>query len=80
MVERSFAMIIGHLWNHEGRGAYLPLSPSDPPDRIATSWRTPASVSCWSMAATALKAPPGVPVIDLEQTDVYNGPSHTPTG
>src|SRR5947209_6714464 len=35
MVERSFAMIIGILGIVKAGGAYLPLSPDNPPDRIA---------------------------------------------
>jgi len=35
MVERSFAMIIGILGTVKAGGAYLPVSPDNPPDRIA---------------------------------------------
>ena len=34
MVERSFAMIIGILGIIKAGGAYLPVSPDNPPDRI----------------------------------------------
>ena len=34
IVERSFAMIIGILGIVKAGGAYLPVSPDNPPDRI----------------------------------------------
>src|SRR6266550_7496552 len=78
MVERSFAMIIGIFGIMKAGAAYLPLSPGDPPDRI----RYVLADACVGIVlvhgATAPKAPPGVTVIDLEQTDIYNGPSHNP--
>ena len=38
MVERSFAMIVGILGIVKAGGAYLPLPPDNPPDRIDYMW------------------------------------------
>lgn len=79
MVERSFAMIIGILGILKAGAAYLPLSPDDPPDRTRYVLAD-AGVSILLLhGATVTKGIPGVQVINLEQPDLYTGPSHNPS-
>jgi len=78
MVERSFAMVIGIFGIMKAGAAYLPLSPDDPPDRIRYVLSDAGVGILLVHGATAPKAPSGVAVINLEQKDVYNGPSHNP--
>jgi amino acid adenylation domain-containing protein len=78
MVERSFAMIIGIFGIMKAGAAYLPLSPGDPPDRIRYVLADAGIRIVLVHGATTPKAPSGVLVINLEQTDVYDGPSHNP--
>lgn len=47
MVERSFAMIIGILGIVKAGGAYLPVSPNNPPDRIDYMLKVGGSKYCW---------------------------------
>jgi amino acid adenylation domain-containing protein len=78
LVDRSFAMIIGILGIMKAGAAYLPLSPDDPPDRIRYVLADAGVGVVLVHGATVAKAPPGVPVINLEQRDVYDGQSHNP--
>src|SRR5207247_144933 len=78
LVERCFAMVIGIFGIMKAGAAYLPLSPDDPPDRIRYVLADAGVGIVLVHGATAPKAPPGIPVINLEQTDVYIGPSHNP--
>jgi amino acid adenylation domain-containing protein len=78
MVERSFAMIIGIFGIIKAGAAYLPLSPDDPSDRLGYVL-TDASVGVLLVhAATAMKAPPGLRIINLEETRTYTGPTSNP--
>ena len=76
--ERSFAMLIGIYGVLKAGGAYLPLSPEDPPERIAYIVADAGARVVLVHGATALKAPAGVPTIDLEQPDAYAGPTTNP--
>lgn len=75
MVERSFAMSIGILAIIRAGGAYLPLSPENPPDRT-TYMLTEAGVAILLVhGKTAAKAAAfqGT-VIDLDDLSLYAGP------
>jgi len=78
MVERSFAMIIGILGIIKAGAAYLPLSPDDPPDRLGYVLADARVGILLVHAATALKAPPGLRTINLEEPQVYTGPASNP--
>lgn len=79
LAERSFAMLIGIYGVLKAGGAYLPLSPEDPPERIATIVADAGARVVLLHGATAMKSPAGVPTIDLEKPDVYAGPATNPT-
>ncbi len=79
MVERSFAMIIGIFGIIKAGGAYLPLSPEDPPERLGYVLENAGVSLLLVHAATARKAPPALPAINLELADTYNGPVTNPT-
>ena len=78
LTERSFAMIIGILGVLKAGGAYLPLSPEDPPERTAFVVANSGARIVLVHGATALKAPAGVPFINLEEPHVYAGPTTNP--
>jgi amino acid adenylation domain-containing protein len=75
LAERSFAMLIGLYGVLKAGGAYLPLSPEDPPERINYIVADAGARVVLVHGATALKAPANVPAIDLEKPDVYAGPT-----
>jgi D-alanine--poly(phosphoribitol) ligase subunit 1 len=79
MVERSFAMIVGIFGIIKAGAAYLPLSPEDPPDRLGYVLADARVDILLVHAATAMKVPPGVQTINLEQPQVYTGPTTNPT-
>lgn len=78
MVERSFAMVIGIFGIIKAGAAYLPLSPEDPPERLGYVLADARVRILLVHAATALKAPPGVRIIHLEQPEIYAGPVSNP--
>ena len=78
MVERSFAMIIGIFGILKAGAAYLPLSPDDPPHRLGYVLTNAQVEILLVHAATALKAPAGLMVINLEQPQTYSGPAANP--
>jgi len=78
MVERSFAMIIGIFGIIKAGAAYLPLSPEDPANRLAYVLANARVGLLLVHSATALKAPPGVRTIHLEQPQTYTGPVSDP--
>jgi surfactin family lipopeptide synthetase A len=78
MVERSYAMIIGIFGIIKAGAAYLPLSPDDPPDRLGYVLADAGVGILLVHAATALKAPPGLRIINLEEPQVYTGPASNP--
>jgi surfactin family lipopeptide synthetase A len=78
MVERSFAMIIGIFGILKAGAAYLPLLPDEPPERLRY-FTDDAGVNILLVhGATALKAPAGLTIIDLEQPQTYTGPVSNP--
>jgi len=79
MVERSFAMIIGIFGIIKAGAAYLPLSPDDPPDRLAYVLSDARVRVLLVHGATAAKAPPGLAIINLEQAQAYTGLESNPT-
>jgi len=74
MVERSFAMIIGIFGIIKAGGAYLPLSPEDPPERLGYVLENAKVKLLLVHAATAKKAPASLKTINLEQPETYDGP------
>jgi surfactin family lipopeptide synthetase A len=78
MVERSFAMIIGIFGILKAGAAYLPLSPDDPSDRLVYVLADAQVKILLVHAATALKAPVGLAMIHLEQSQTYTGPITNP--
>ena len=78
MVERSFAMIIGIFGILKAGAAYLPLSPEDPVDRLRYVLSDAAVHLLLVHGATRSKAPADRQLIDLEQSEVYAGPSSNP--
>src|SRR5678815_2104823 len=73
MVERSFAMIIGILGIIKAGAAYLPLSPSDPPDRIRFMLRDGNVKTLLVHKQTAGRIHFEGLVVDLDCPDIYNG-------
>jgi amino acid adenylation domain-containing protein len=73
MVERSFAMIIGIFGILKAGAAYLPLSPDDPPERLTYVLGDAHVEILLVHTATASKAPPGVPLVNLETPEIYTG-------
>ena len=78
LAERSFAMLIGIYGVLKSGGAYLPLSPEDPPERIAYIVADARVRIVLVHGATASKAPAGVPVINLEEPHIYAGLATNP--
>jgi len=79
MVERSFAMIIGILGIIKAGGAYLPLSPADPPDRIDFLLKDGGVNILLVHKQTASKIRFGGLIINLDDPDVYRGSTDNPT-
>lgn len=78
MVERSFAMIIGILGIIKAGAAYLPLSPSDPPDRIRFMLRDGNVKTLLVHKQTAGRIHFEGLVVDLDCPDIYNGSKGNP--
>jgi D-alanine--poly(phosphoribitol) ligase subunit 1 len=78
LVERSFALVVGIYGVLKAGGAYLPLSPEDPPERIAYVVANAGARVVLVQGVTASKAPAGVPAINLEDPHVYAGPAANP--
>ncbi|HVY68890.1 MAG TPA: amino acid adenylation domain-containing protein [Verrucomicrobiae bacterium] len=76
MTERSFAMIIGIYAILKAGAAYLPLSPDDPPDRLAYTLTNAGVKLLLVHTATMAKAPLGMAVLHLEQPETYTGPDN----
>ena len=79
MVERSFAMIIGILGIVKAGGAYLPVSPDNPPDRIDYMLkdggvRDTAGAQAGQPGALRFR---GL-TINLDDPDIYRGPTANP--
>lgn len=73
LVERSYAMLVG-IWGILKAGAaYLPLSPDDPPDRLAYVLQNAAVSLLLVQRGTAARAPAGPATLDLEDASLYEG-------
>jgi len=78
MVERSFAMIIGILGIIKAGGAYLPLSPENPPDRTRYMLEDSGALILLVQKNTADKISFQGKTINLENPQIYQGPVQNP--
>src|SRR5207244_2299529 len=78
MVERSFAMIIGILGIVKAGGAYLPVSPDNPPDRSDYMLKDGGVKILLVQNKTADRIVFGGLVINLDDPDVYRGSTGNP--
>ena len=78
MVERSFAMIIGVLGIVKAGGAYLPVSPDNPPDRIDYMLKDGAVKVLLVQRKTAGRVAFAGRVIDLDDAETYRGSTANP--
>src|SRR5882762_8544576 len=78
MVERSFAMIIGILGIVKSGGAYLPVSPDNPPDRIDYMLKDGGVKVLLVQNKTASRIVWGGLIINLDDLDIYRGATSNP--
>src|SRR5262245_13369896 len=78
MVERSFAMIIGIMGIVKSGGAYLPVSPENPPDRIDYMLKVAGVKILLVQNNTAKRIVFGGRIINLDDPDVYRGVTANP--
>ena len=78
MVERSFAMIIGIMGIVKAGGAYLPVSPDNPPDRIDYMLKVGGVKVLLVQNKTASRIVFGGLIINLDDPDVYRGATANP--
>ena len=78
MVERSFAMIIGILGIIKAGGAYLPISPENPPDRTRYMLADSGAGVLLVQGKTADKIDCQAKTINLEDLQIYEGPAQNP--
>lgn len=78
MVERSFAMIIGILGIVKAGGAYLPVPPDNPPDRIDYMLKVGGVKVLLVQKKTASRIVFGGLIINLDDLDVYRGSTANP--
>src|SRR5256714_7211733 len=78
LVERSFAMILGILGILKAGGAYLPISPDNPPDRIAYLLKDGGVTVLLVQRKTAGRIAFGGRTIDLDDPDVYRASTANP--
>ncbi|MBI4206773.1 MAG: amino acid adenylation domain-containing protein [Betaproteobacteria bacterium] len=78
MVERSFAMIIGVLGIVKAGGAYLPVPPDHPPERIDYMLKDGGVRMLLVHGATAGRYAFAGLAIDLDDPDIYRGPAANP--
>ncbi len=78
MVERSFAMIIGILGIVKAGGAYLPLSPENPPDRNDYMLKDGGVKVLLVQRETASRIDFDGLMINLDDPDVYGGTTANP--
>jgi len=78
MVERSFAMAIGTLAIIKAGAAYLPVSPENPPDRIEYILRDGGVKILLLHNKTAGRTAFRGLTINLDDPDVYRGPTTNP--
>jgi D-alanine--poly(phosphoribitol) ligase subunit 1 len=79
LVERSFSMVTGILGILKAGGAYLPISPDNPPDRIAYMLRDGGVRILLVQSKTAGRVVFGGLTINLEDPDVYHGSRTAPS-
>src|SRR6266446_6463899 len=78
MVERSFAMIIGILGIVKAGGAYLPVSPDNPPDRVDYMLKDGGVKVLLVQNKTASRIVWGGLIINLDDLDIYRGATSNP--
>ncbi len=78
MVERSFSMIIGLLGIIKAGAAYLPISPDNPAGRIDYMLKDAGVRLLLVQDKTADKIKFGGTTINLEQPEIYQGPTANP--
>lgn len=78
MVERSFAMIIGVLGIIKAGGAYLPVSPANPPDRTDFMLKDAAANILLVHNPTASKTRFGGLILNLDDLTIYRGSTDNP--
>src|SRR5438067_1666951 len=78
MVERSFAMIIGILGIVKAGGAYLPVPPNNPTDRINYTLKDGGVKVLLVQGKTAGRIDFEGLIINLEDPDVYRGSTANP--
>src|SRR5438046_4387841 len=78
MVERSFPMIIGILGIVKAGGAYLPISPDNPPDRSDYLLKDGGVKVLLVQNKTASRAVFGGLIINLDDPDIYRGSTANP--
>jgi amino acid adenylation domain-containing protein len=78
IVERSFAMIIGILGIVKAGGAYLPISPDNPPERIAYLLKDGGVRILLTQQKTASRVAFAGLTINLDDPDVYRGSTANP--
>src|SRR6266513_4978472 len=78
MVERSFAMIIGILGIVKAGGAYLPISPDNPPERIDYMLKDGGVKVLLVQNKTASRIVWGGRIIDLDDPGTYRGLTSNP--
>src|SRR5947209_6043105 len=78
LVERSFAMIVGILGILKAGGAYLPISPDNPPDRIAYLLKDGGVTVLLVQNKTADRIAFRGRIINLDDPDVYRASTANP--
>src|SRR5438552_11436304 len=78
LVERSFAMILGILGILKAGGAYLPISPDNPPDRIAYLLKDGGVTVLLVQRTTADRIAFRGRIINLDHPDVYRASTANP--
>ncbi len=78
IADRSFAMIIGVLGIIKAGGAYLPIAPANPPDRIDYMLNDAAVKVLLVQNKTAEKSSFNGAIINLDDLESYQGPATNP--
>ena len=78
MVERSFAMIIGILGIIKAGGAYLPVSPANPPDRIDYILKDGGVKILLVHKQTARRTSFRGLILNLDDLEIYRGSTDNP--
>ncbi|MEV4432052.1 amino acid adenylation domain-containing protein [Streptomyces sp. NPDC049585] len=75
---KSAALVVAQLAVVKAGGAYLPVDPEYPAERIAYMLDDAAPLCVVTDAATRDRLPQAVPVVDLDGTDLTGRPVHAP--